>query len=718
MGSRSKPTNSNFIIGVSLPDLIGDAATSLRRAREDGFDYVITSLPNTSGSLESTTSNRHREDVASIRTDVTQLESKWWSTSIVGIVDDPIGWKTDKSTTTAKNDHGRRLVHALTSYYGVNHLECNGGEIPHWGRDKSNNFGEMSAEANKIFWGMLEWASHMNIPAVILPSIPDLECEKLEPDGKFVTIARTNINCKQAKEYARLLANVTTSPICASSQVKLWVRVPLQMFHLQAFQLLLARCDHAPCIGCLLHIDRPVDAAELPNILRELHPFLGGGLIKAISWDTSVFLKNKKGFPTLSKSHQFLFSFLYGRLGRTLRTLVEGNGVDSSMQWGGSSSRLFILQYLRHLRSRDPLPDKLDSEEAVLETSYLDTLQSPLQPLGDHLEYQTYETFEKDPVKYKRYGEAIENALIDGMLGNKFNYSGKKNASRQVLEEMDFYEVTILVVGAGRGPLVNEAIGAVARASASLAIAPRTALHANIIAIEKNPSAVLYLHSLKGSNPSWNDGKDPRHEDDMFDPNDDGNIAKSGTSNVTVICCDMREATSHPTLRNMITEESCRADIVVSELLGSFGDNELSPECLDGVQKCGVLKDCCVSIPQRYVAVLCSPCISIALSLSHPVPISCVICALLFVATLHSSHLFHQHVCTPRQKFKAATPSTITKGPHHPPWVCSEPWKHPTSCEAMLPARPIPKRHAGHFIIHSFQSRNRNNIIVEMMSVK
>lgn len=27
-----------------------------------------------------------------------------------------------------------------------------------------------------------------------------------------------------------------------------------------------------------------------------------------------------------------------------------------------------------------------------------------------------------------------------------------------------------------------------------------------------------------------------------------------------------------------------KADIIVSELLGSFGDNELSPECLDGAQ--------------------------------------------------------------------------------------------------------------------------------------
>lgn len=28
-----------------------------------------------------------------------------------------------------------------------------------------------------------------------------------------------------------------------------------------------------------------------------------------------------------------------------------------------------------------------------------------------------------------------------------------------------------------------------------------------------------------------------------------------------------------------------KADIIVSELLGSFGDNELSPECLDGVMR-------------------------------------------------------------------------------------------------------------------------------------
>lgn len=44
--------------------------------------------------------------------------------------------------------------------------------------------------------------------------------------------------------------------------------------------------------------------------------------------------------------------------------------------------------------------------------------------------------------------------------------------------------------------------------------------------------------------------------------------------------------------------EEDRADIVVSELLGSFGDNELSPECLDGA--CRFLKTTGVSIPASY----------------------------------------------------------------------------------------------------------------------
>ena len=45
-----------------------------------------------------------------------------------------------------------------------------------------------------------------------------------------------------------------------------------------------------------------------------------------------------------------------------------------------------------------------------------------------------------------------------------------------------------------------------------------------------------------------------------------------------------------------------QADILVSELLGSFGDNELSPECLDGAQR--FLKPDGISIPCAYTSHL------------------------------------------------------------------------------------------------------------------
>ena len=43
---------------------------------------------------------------------------------------------------------------------------------------------------------------------------------------------------------------------------------------------------------------------------------------------------------------------------------------------------------------------------------------------------------------------------------------------------------------------------------------------------------------------------------------------------VEVVSCDMR-----------VWNAPQKADILISELLGSFGDNELSPECLDGAQR-------------------------------------------------------------------------------------------------------------------------------------
>lgn len=94
-----------------------------------------------------------------------------------------------------------------------------------------------------------------------------------------------------------------------------------------------------------------------------------------------------------------------------------------------------------------------------------------------------------------------------------------------------------MVVGAGRGPLVRN----------SLTAAESVGRKIKLYAVEKNVNAVCTLLHLKKH--IWGD-------------------------RVTVVSCDMRE-----------WEPSEKADILISELLGSFGDNELSPECLDGAQK-------------------------------------------------------------------------------------------------------------------------------------
>jgi len=62
-------------------------------------------------------------------------------------------------------------------------------------------------------------------------------------------------------------------------------------------------------------------------------------------------------------------------------------------------------------------------------------------------------------------------------------------------------------------------------------------------------------------------------------------------SQVTIVAADMRT-----------WQAPHKAEIMVSELLGSFGDNELSPECLDGAQR--FLAADGISIPSAYTSFM------------------------------------------------------------------------------------------------------------------
>jgi len=203
------------------------------------------------------------------------------------------------------------------------------------------------------------------------------------------------------------------------------------------------------------------------------------------------------------------------------------------------------LRYIRHLQQNQPPKSIIERFGA----GYQDYLQTPLQPLTDNLESITYEVFEKDPIKYDWYERAIAQALRD--WSSQCKPTSSSNGA-----------VVIAVVGSGRGPLVTRAL----RASET------TGVDVEVWAVEKNPNAYVLLqrHNIE----DWN-------------------------QHVTVVKSDMR-AWKGPPLQD---GTHGHVDILVSELLGSFADNELSPECLDGVQH--VLNPYCgISIPTSYTAHL------------------------------------------------------------------------------------------------------------------
>lgn len=390
----------------------------------------------------------------------------------------------------------------------------------------------------------LGWATHLSLQACLLPTPTPLNC------GNY--------------------AHCVNQSLQGLSNMQLWLRVPLVSPDLQEaegtpdedavflkrddvtgrpksdswewWNMFRTLCDHHSHLSVALDI-----TASLPSA-ASLKRWLGEP-VKAAIIHTNAFLTNKKGYPCLSKRHQNLLATLFDH---SVQIAVAGDSLHS--QDGTDYDALHLttangcgegylpkhplklyLEYLSHLyRKMPPI-----SEQERFEQGYRDFLQAPLQPLMDNLEAQTYETFEKDTTKYVQYQRAIHAALLDRVSDS--------NASTT--------RIVLMVVGAGRGPLVR----------ASLQAARETGRSIQIYAVEKNPNAVVTLHSLVKLE-GWQDF-------------------------VTIISCDMRDWNAPE-----------KADILVSELLGSFGDNELSPECLDGAQR--FLKEEGISIPSEYTSFI------------------------------------------------------------------------------------------------------------------
>ena len=264
--------------------------------------------------------------------------------------------------------------------------------------------------------------------------------------------------------------------------------------------------------------------ADLPE--TEVQERWSGEPVGFLVLPTSIFQENSQGFPVLSKAHQKFLSKIIFKNPRCC-VIIEGHArVKTHTEY---------VQYIEHA--------VLSQVSKLRETNYLiegteDGLQVPLQPLRDNLEAATYEIFEKDPVKYSVYRDAIRQAIQD---------------------RIDNTDLVIMVVGAGRGPLVTCCITA----------AESVKKKVTIFVVEKNPNAIATLNAWKET--SWSKSK--------------------VLQDLSIFEADMRTFTAPK-----------KVDIVVSELLGSFSDNELSPECLDGVFNS--VKDDSISIPESYTSFL------------------------------------------------------------------------------------------------------------------
>lgn len=329
--------------------------------------------------------------------------------------------------------------------------------------------------------------------------------------------------------------------------------------------------------------DSSAIALSLPTVLpsMSLQSRWYSEPIRILWLKDSIFLKNAKGYPVLAKTQQALIS-RYMRLAPAPWLVLADDDFSDQSVSGNSPSNDPVLQPLTSSpdkpSSKSPTPAEAsgmktankntEKEDPVARLSYIrylqrnqpskstiekfgagyqDYLQAPLQPLADNLESITYEVFETDPVKYDWYQKAMEYAFRDWAAEGRTVSSGDNS-------------IILAVVGAGRGPLVARC----------LAAAEITKTAVEIWALEKNPNAAVMLEQRNAT--EWD-------------------------RKVNLVKSDMRQWEGPRRKDGTLTS----VDILVSELLGSLGDNELSPECLDGVHHL-LNKHDGISIPQAYSA--------------------------------------------------------------------------------------------------------------------
>ena len=470
------------IVGLEV-EHVGDLKKALaRRVGDWGFDYLA--LPLVHARLA-----WRRGAAQFARTDLL-LSSQQWSAGVIGRLAPPL-----VAALTAGSAHG----------------------------------GGAGARAADAVNQELRWAAHVSLAAVCVPPLP-----RAATAAALAPLARTLLASLARAPHLLVLLAVPLAPpppplvaLAAGSEAErsdafgAW----------RQWNAVRQLCGEHASLGVVLEL-----GADLPDDAEQLVALWCGEPVKALVLPTSAFVSNRHGFPVLSKAHQAVvarfvphsvqFIVRFDTLASLQLVSDAAAGPRASSEGGSKRDEpLFDAsayhEYIRHLVQRvRQAANGGTTDKDAFEAPYRDVLQAPLQPLQDNLEVlvclfapsttsvfcqqsfnnqflwgfsvcdktnvgvfnwtkqkksQTYETFEKDPVKYRVYEQAMELAL------------------REHAEKPENGPIVLMVVGAGRGPLVRAALRAAKRAERRV----------RIFAVEKNPNAIVTLEAQKESLRDW-----------------------------------------------------------------------------------------------------------------------------------------------------------------------------------------------------------------------
>lgn len=391
------------------------------------------------------------------------------------------------------------------------------------------------------------------------------ECKYARFIGVRNLIVAPPRNVLAIQRYAQAISDLLQDPVVTEyPQLNLSISLPLcelsdPLATWELWNTIRTVCNYHDCLTVSL---------ALPKLKTPSH-VLNRWLCEPVFClllSSSIFVTNKHNYPVLNKYNQ---DVIYKFQQINARNMINQNelciimhGIEKHEEKinGGKLSFINYINFLLKKGDKTILQNMTKTELKLEEKLKEPRILPQLKPHSKELTNEDYITFEEDVVKYDMYEFAIRKAIEDNLLN------------------WDKTTIKVLIAGAGRGPLVDRTFKVLKE--------HKLLEKVQLIAIEKNPRSYLYLQ--KRNFDKWQ-------------------------NRVTLLNEDMTKWEKNQKTKTIV-------NLCISELLGSFGCNELAPECLGSIEKMHSHKHT-IFVPKSYtsyIAPISSPVLYQKLNQLHP----------------------------------------------------------------------------------------------------